>query len=120
MSFENEPTGDSARREPKPFNPENLHECWNGCPNGLVYPVTWDVDGDYNWIVERRCPECNDLDMPRKITQGQCDIYDEEMKRGTESVVRGLRKLMRDNMKEDVDRFTDALHSGHILPEDFN
>ena len=39
--------------------------------------------------------------------------------RGTEALVRDLRRLAHANMEEEIERFTSALHAGHIQPEDF-
>ena len=45
--------------------------------------------------------------------------FDEELDRGTEALVRDLKRLAHANMEDEIERFTAALEAGHILPEDF-
>jgi hypothetical protein len=45
--------------------------------------------------------------------------FDEELDRGTEALVRDLKRLMTANMEDEIDRFCRALADDHVLPEDF-
>ena len=45
--------------------------------------------------------------------------FDEELDRGTEALVRDLKRLMHANMEDQIERFVSALESDHILPDDF-
>jgi hypothetical protein len=47
------------------------------------------------------------------------DEFDEELTRGTESLVRSLNQLAHANRIEEIDVFAAALAAGAILPEDF-
>ena len=51
--------------------------------------------------------------------QETVERFDEELDRGTDSLVDDLKRLIHANMEEDIERFSDALAGDHILPEDF-
>jgi hypothetical protein len=51
--------------------------------------------------------------------QATVDRFDLELDRGTEQVMRDLKRLVRANMEEEVDRFVKALDSDAIWPMDF-
>ena len=51
--------------------------------------------------------------------QAVVERFDEELDRGTEALVRDLKRLMHANMEEEIDRFVSALRDDQILPEDF-
>ncbi len=95
----------------------DLHIC-GSCGSDLVYPVEWDEAGTTHWEVSLRCPNC-EWSGTGIFEQDIVDRFDEELDRGTESLVRDLRRLIHANMEEDIDRFVAALHDGHIVPEDF-
>lgn len=101
-----------ARREST-----DLHIC-GSCGSDLVYPVEWDEAGATHWEVSLRCPNC-EWTGTGIFEQEVVDRFDEELDRGTESLVRDLRRLIHANMEEDIERFVSALHAGHIVPEDF-
>jgi hypothetical protein len=112
-----EPT---APRAPMPAPTEHtgdLHVC-GACASELVYPVEWDEAGTTHWEVTLRCPNC-EWAGTGVYEQGTVERFDEELDRGTECLVRDLKRLMTANMEEEIERFTDALRDDHILPEDF-
>jgi hypothetical protein len=100
-----------------PDRPAELHVCPE-CASELVLPVTWEEAGTTHWDVTLRCPDCE------WIGGGVFDVasierFDEELDRGTETLVRDLQRLMRANMEDEIERWVAALAAGAILPEDF-
>ena len=51
--------------------------------------------------------------------QDTVERFDEELDRGTDNLVDDLKRLIRANMEEEIERFSKALVENHILPEDF-
>jgi hypothetical protein len=96
---------------------EDLHVCPD-CASGLVYPVEWEEADEVRWEVELRCPNC-EWSTVGVYAQETVDRFDEELDRGSEALVRDLRRLTRANMEDEVERFVRALHADAILPEDF-
>lgn len=94
-----------------------LHVCPN-CESELVYPVEWEEAGPNGWKVTRRCPDCEWFDTD-VFSHDQVDDFDDALDRGTESLVRGLRLLMRANMAEEIEVFVKALAADAIVPDDF-
>jgi hypothetical protein len=106
-----------------PFGPPQgdpstgLHICVE-CESELVYPTEWEEAGPTHWEVALRCPNC-EWTGTGTFQQDLVERFDEELDRGTEALVRDLKRLMQANMEEDVERFVSALAEGHIIPEDF-
>lgn len=106
-----------------PFEPdqaqtvEDLHVC-RECEQSLVYPTEWEEASDTHWNVDLRCPNC-EWHTTGTYAQDVVDRFDEELDRGTEALVRDLKRLTRANMEDEVDRFLRALQADAILPEDF-
>ena len=96
---------------------EDLHVCPD-CRQQLVYPVEWEEHDETNWEVSLRCPNC-EWQVVGIYAQDVVDRFDEELDRGTEALVRDLKRLTRANMEDEVERFVRALQAGAILPEDF-
>jgi hypothetical protein len=94
-----------------------LHDC-PCCDRDLVYPVEWEEVSPTHWEVLLRCPNCewNDLGV---FDQSTVDRFDDELDRGTEALMRDLKRLTQANMQDDIDRFVLALGADAILPEDF-
>jgi hypothetical protein len=95
----------------------DLHLCGT-CDSTLVYPTEWDEAGVTHWEVTLRCPNC-EWTGRGVYEQDTVERFDEELDRGTEALVRDLKRLMHVNMQDEIDRFVAALDSGHIVPEDF-
>ena len=114
--FENQPTSDAA---PLPVRRDtlDLHVCPD-CDKGLVYPVEWEEASATHWEVLLRCPNC-EWETTGVYDQDTVDRFDEELDRGTEQLVRDLKRLTRANMEEEIDRFGKALESDAIWPMDF-
>jgi hypothetical protein len=96
---------------------EELHNCGT-CGSNLVYPVEWDEAGETHWEVSLRCPNC-EWHGTGVFEQTVVERFDEELDRGTEALVRDLKRMMHANMEDEIDRFVTALEADHIVPEDF-
>ncbi|HSD81649.1 MAG TPA: hypothetical protein VLB47_13350 [Solirubrobacteraceae bacterium] len=97
--------------------PADLHVCGR-CASHLVYPLDWEEAGPRHWEVTLRCPECHDV-ATGVYDQATVDRFDAILDEGTDVVVRDLKRLMRANMEDEVERFVAALRANAVLPEDF-
>jgi hypothetical protein len=95
----------------------DLHVCCE-CDSQLVYPVQWSEVDRESWEVTLRCPNC-EWSHTDVFDQETVERFDEELDRGTDSLVDDLKRLIHANMEEEIDRFSQALVQDHILPEDF-
>jgi hypothetical protein len=95
----------------------DLHQCVE-CDRDLVYPVEWEEASATHWEVVLRCPNC-EWSTVGVYDQDTVDRFDEELDRGTEQLVRDLKRLTRANMEEEIERFGKALDSDAIWPMDF-
>jgi hypothetical protein len=95
----------------------DLHIC-GGCDSNLVYPTEWEEAGATHWEVTLRCPNC-EWSGTGIFEQDLVERFDEELDRGTEALVRDLKRLAHANMEDEIERFTTALAEDHIVPEDF-
>lgn len=96
---------------------DHLHVCGT-CDSNLVYPVEWDEAGATHWEVTLRCPNC-EWTGTGVFEQSVVERFDEELDRGTEALVRDLKRMMHANMEDEIERFVTALEADHILPDDF-
>ena len=116
--FEDQDARPVEPRRPLPLAPQrDLHLC-GGCSSSLVYPIEWDEAGATHWEVTLRCPNCEWIGTG-VFEQDVVERFDEELDRGTEALVRDLKRLMTANMEDEIDRFCRALADDHVLPEDF-
>jgi hypothetical protein len=95
----------------------DLHLC-GSCASTLVYPTEWEEAGATHWEVTLRCPNC-EWAGTGIFEQELVERFDEELDRGTEALVRDLKRLAHANMEDEIERFTTALTEDHIVPEDF-
>jgi hypothetical protein len=95
----------------------DLHVC-GSCQSNLVYPTEWEESGAIHWEVTLRCPNCEWVGTGI-FEQELVERFDEELDRGTEALVRDLKRLAHANMEDEIERFCTALTDGHIVPEDF-
>jgi hypothetical protein len=95
----------------------DLHVCGT-CNSDLVFPVEWDEAGATHWEVTLRCPNC-EWSGTGVFDQNVVERFDEELDRGTEALVRDLKRMMHANMEDEIERFVLALEGDHILPDDF-
>src|SRR3954454_1494706 len=96
---------------------QDLHLC-GSCHSNLVYPTEWEESGATHWEVTLRCPHC-EWSGTGIFEQELVERFDEELDRGTEALVRDLKRLSHANMEDQIERFTSALNEDHIVPEDF-
>jgi hypothetical protein len=96
---------------------QDLHVC-AACSSNLVYPTEWEEAGATHWEVALRCPNCEWCGTG-VFEQELVERFDEELDRGTEALVRDLKRLAHANMEDEIERFTTALDEDHIVPEDF-
>ena len=89
----------------------DLHLCGT-CGSDLVYPV------ETHWEVTLRCPNC-EWAGTGVFEQTIVERFDEVLDRGTEALVRDLKRMMHANMEDEIERFVTALDADHILPDDF-
>jgi len=80
--------------------------------------VDWEEAGSVHWQVTLRCPNC-EWSGTGVFEQSVVERFDEQLDRGTEALVRDLKRLTRANMEEEVERFSSALASDAIWPMDF-
>ena len=115
--FENQPAHAPQRAAAVARERVELHVCPE-CDKTLVYPVEWEEASPTHWEVQLRCPNC-EWQTTGLYDQETVDRFDEHLDRGTEALVRDLKRLTRANMEEEVDRFSSALASDAIWPMDF-
>ena len=102
---------------PAPGPLRELHVC-PVCESQLVYPTKWTEAGQEHWHVTLRCPSCEWTESDT-FSQDLADRFDEELERGTDLLVRDLKRLTRANMADEIDRFVEALDADGIQPMDF-
>lgn len=95
----------------------DLHVC-GACASELAYPVEWEEAGEEDWEVTVRCPNC-EWRRTGVYAQDTVERFDDQLDRGTEAVVRDLKRLMHANMELEIERFVEALEADLIVPEDF-
>jgi hypothetical protein len=110
---------DAAELPARPAKTDDgpLHIC-DECASHLVYPAEWDEAGEEAWEVTRVCPNCG-WENTSVLPQDLLEDYDEELDRGLEELAADLKRLVRANMAEEIDRFVGALEADALLPEDF-
>ncbi|HYF25083.1 MAG TPA: hypothetical protein VD931_05030 [Baekduia sp.] len=114
--FDERPAATAPTSEPRP-EPRELHIC-RSCESDLVHPTEWEEAGPLHWEVTLRCPNCEWV-WTGIYEQEHVERFDEELDRGTEALVRDLRRLSQANMEDEIDRFVHALTADQILPDDF-
>ena len=97
--------------------PTQLHLCPE-CASELVYPTEWEETSPTHWEVARRCPAC-EWSHVGVYDQATVDHFDDELDRGTEALIRDLKRLVRANMEEEAERFSAALAADAVWPMDF-
>jgi hypothetical protein len=108
---------DPTASQPTSETTTDLHVCGT-CDSELVYPIDWEEIGETHWEVRLRCPNC-EWSGTGVFEQDTVERFDEELDRGTEALVRDLKRMMQANMEDEIDRFVIALQADHIVPEDF-
>ncbi|HEU0019342.1 MAG TPA: hypothetical protein VFQ14_03525 [Thermoleophilaceae bacterium] len=94
-----------------------LHVCAR-CGSPLVQPEWWEETDGGSWRVGLRCPDCEHC-REGIYSQGVVDAYDEQLNEGSDELATAYRRMVRDNLVAEMERFAGALRAGAILPEDF-
>jgi ribosomal protein S27E len=94
-----------------------LHIC-PCCGSGLVQPDWWEETRTGSWLVHVRCPECEHR-HEGVHDQAVVDAFDEHLNAATDTLTAAYRRLVRENVAAELERFAGALQAGAILPEDF-
>ncbi|MDQ6731784.1 MAG: hypothetical protein M3022_16230 [Actinomycetota bacterium] len=94
-----------------------LHICPE-CSSPLVQPVAWGETAGGFWALTLQCPNCDWL-TEGVFDQDQVDVLEEQLDEGLDDMLGDLRRLTQANMAAEIDRFSAALESDAILPEDF-
>ena len=114
--FEN--LAEAAATEPLPSRERGPLKELQVCPHCDREPVEWSDVSPTHWEVLLRCPNCEWSDLG-VFDQSTVDRFDDELDRGTEALMRDLKRLTQANMEDEIDRFVSALGADAILPEDF-
>ena len=109
--------GEAAAAIPAAAPIRDLHLCPE-CDRDMVYPVEWEETSPTHWEVLLRCPNC-EWSGTGVFEQNTVERFDEELDRGTEALVRDLKRMMHANMEDEIERFVLALDGDHIVPDDF-
>lgn len=101
----------------EPSTTPGLQTCPD-CTSELVQPVTWSELPDGRWELSLYCPNCWwEADGIYVIEQLQA--LEEHLDEGLEEMLDDLQRLTHANMSDQIERFSLALHTDLILPEDF-
>ena len=97
--------------------PSGLHNC-AACESDLVQPVAWSEASDGRWDLLLECPNCR---WSTEGVYGEAEVHalEEHLDQGLADMIRDLQRLTQANMADHVERFSAALASDLILPEDF-
>jgi hypothetical protein len=97
--------------------PRGLHIC-PSCDSELVQPVAWCEASDGRWELVLSCQNCH---WSTEGLYGEHEVHalEDKLDQGLADMIRDLQRLTQANMADHVERFTAALRSDLILPEDF-
>jgi hypothetical protein len=97
--------------------PRGLHIC-PMCDSELVQPVAWCEASEGRWDLVLSCPNCH---WSTEGVFGEAEVHalEEQLDQGLADMIRDLQRLTQANMADHVERFTVALRTDLILPEDF-
>jgi hypothetical protein len=88
------------------------------CGSELVYPLERRQTGTEGWQLLMLCPDCF-ARQEVSVERGEMLEIFRLQHDGIEQVARQLAVLEQRHMSEECEKFIDALHNGHIVPEDF-
>jgi hypothetical protein len=96
---------------------EGIHVCPD-CASDLVQPLAWSEASGDRWELVLSCPNCRWTEEG-VYTQAEVEELEERLDDGLTDMLDDLQRLAQANMADEMDRFIEALHRDHILPEDF-
>ncbi len=108
---------DGLRTVAPPLDTPALEVC-PCCTSTLVYPVDWREAEDDRWELELRCPGCEWRERST-FDQESVERFDDTLNAATDTLIDTLERVSRDNMRDEIDRFVQALQDDHIVPFDF-
>jgi hypothetical protein len=94
-----------------------LHICGR-CDSELVQPHDWEEAGPEHWQLRLECPNCRWC-RRGTFSSGQLTALEDQLDSGFDVLLRDLKRLTTANMTEEIERFSLALATGLVLPEDF-
>jgi hypothetical protein len=71
-----------------------------------------------SYVVELRCTNCEDATVAL-LDEREMERLDRELDRQSGRLRHTLAEIELADELDEIDRFVEALHAGHILPEDF-
>ena len=74
-----------------------------------MYPTQWREVDRCSWEVSLRCPNC-EWATTDVFDQETVERFDEELDRGTDSLVDDLKRLVAANMEDEIERFSQRPH----------
>ena len=83
-----------------------------------MQPHDWEEAGHELWQLRLDCPNCGWC-RQGTFSSGQLTALEDELDGGFDVLLRDLKRLTTANMTEEIERFSRALATGLILPEDF-
>jgi hypothetical protein len=83
-----------------------------------VQPHDWEEAGLEHWQVRLECPNCGWC-RHGTFSSGQLITLEDQLDGGFDVLLRDLKRLTTANMTEEIERFSLALATELILPEDF-
>lgn len=110
--------GMNPERDPSQNQNRKLHICPD-CNGELVQPVDWqELPGSNQYKTTLRCPDCEWFGTGT-FSQQALEEFDVLIDEGTDELNKAYRKIVAENLQEEMDRFSQALRDDNILPEDF-
>jgi hypothetical protein len=103
--------------QPREENQQSLTVCAS-CASPLVQPQGWREPADGTLILSLRCPECF-VRTSGSYDHERVAEYDEALIKGRQSLVADYELIVRHNMEELTNSFTQALDLDLIGPDDF-
>ena len=82
-------------------------------PLSIVPLVSQDA-----YVVELQCTNCEDATVTL-LDETEMEHLDRELDRQSGRLRHALNEIRMADELDRVDRFVEALHAGHVLPEDF-
>jgi hypothetical protein len=101
----------------RPETQQGLHVC-KACFSELVQPEWWEECGGGSWRVGLRCPECEHREEG-VFARGVVDAFDAQLDDGIDELTAAYRRVLRENLAEELERLAGALAADALLPEDF-
>jgi hypothetical protein len=110
-------TSTHLRVSPVALPAQQLHVCGR-CEGELVQPSDWEDAGGDRWQLRLACPNCG-WTRRGTFSSVQVTALEDQLDGGFDVLLGDLKRLTTANMTEEIERFSSALSTDLILPEDF-